>query len=178
MYSIQFLDAPTIASSDEPLRDFISATVSVISTQNHSLLDKEVTLEASLLSDNDDATPCLVESYRWKPGMSSLQITLDYTNMNVIWPARLQVRSENQNESSLADILGSGMRNADKSPYVQTVRSDLIDPADKDQGSPKIERQFTLSSARIVKIWEGLDKEVAGEQVKYTTPSLIAFVRF
>lgn len=178
MYSIQFLEAPVIASSDEPLRDFISATVSVISTQSNSLLDKQVTLEASLLSDNDDATPCLVESYRWKPGMSSLQMTLDYTNMNVIWPARLQVRVENQNETSLADILSSGMQNEDKSPYVQTVRSDLLDPADKDQSEPKIERQFTLSSDRILKIWEGLDNKIAGEQVKYAAPSLIRCFRF
>lgn len=166
MYLIQFLEPPTIETEDETLCSFVNATVSVISTPRNLLVDEDVSLVASLISDHDDGTPCLDQCYQWGSGNSSLHITLDITNINVIWPARMQVRAKDQDVASLADTIILGVHNKAKGPYIQNVCSDLIDPSEEEQRVPKAERQFVLSSERVLTIWEGLDDKIAGQQLK------------
>ncbi|GAB7355683.1 hypothetical protein MBLNU459_g6387t2 [Dothideomycetes sp. NU459] len=176
MYSIQFLQSPAIVAHDDPPRDFISAAVSIVSAPSEALLEEDVPVVASLLSDNDGDTPCFVETYSWKAGMSSLRIVFDITNMNVIWPARIKVRLENQDMTSISDMLISANRRHDQNPRVQTVQSDLIDPGEESPGTPRVERQFALSSERVLTIWEGLDRGTAGQRLRPAGVALLAYL--
>lgn len=176
MYFIQFLEPPRIlhqqglASSDE-----IQATISIVGPSSDSPCNQHVLVFASVVSaDDDDDGPCLAETHQWHPGMKSLRITFDVTNINVIWPARMKVEAGRQDGDTLTNLMESGHKENANNPIFCTARSDLLDPNIEDQAAARTERHFTLSSERLLKVWESLEQ--TAHQLRPEGIALLAYL--
>lgn len=176
MQSISFLTPPTITSTEEPYRTWIRAEITIVSQPANTPYDGNVTITASLLSDSDEDTPTLIESYRWESGTSSLIINLDVTSLNVIWPAKMKVTVENQNIIRLTDVIIPETSTEGENPYINGASSEVLQEAQKNSNAtPRIERQFVLSSDRLLRIYESIDKMPAS-QLRYRICYNCAFI--
>lgn len=151
MYFIQFREYPTLFRQDETS---IRATISIVTHPGSLTYNHNLTLNSSLVSSNDNSTPCMEKSYQWHPGLSSLSIDFDITNIGIIWPARILVWTQDQSTSLLTMPTISN----DSISSVFMARSPWLDPSNHPSTTASIERQFILSNERVLRICEDYDR--------------------
>lgn len=110
-----------------------------------------MTIVASVLSAHDKDFPCLVVEYQWQRGSQSLEIVIDITTINVIWPARVKVGIGDQDVNPLASMLDPNLKS---DACIFTAWSDSFAP-EASQAAARTERRLMLSNQRILSIWEG-----------------------
>lgn len=160
MYFIQFQQPPTVYTEESPVsRTWVGSTITLATQPDNLVYEKDITLSASLVSSNDDDTPCLDQLYRWRAGIRCLSLKFDVTNISVIWPARVQVRAQSLDFSRPPAW-------DDQSTIVCLALSWPFDDSLQRTGQSIVERRFMLSNKRMLRTWED-HGQVSVQQLKY-----------
>jgi hypothetical protein len=173
MFFIQFETYPAVVYEAEdgterpepPAR--IQASITIVTHPSDHTYNQNINLTASLISANDEGTPCLVDTYSWTAGIHSLPINFDVSNLSVIWPVSVLVECTESHRD--AGHLVSDLDNSyTLSSRVFRARSEDLNPSSQlNLAQAKIGRQFTLSSERVLRIVEDFRKAPA-LQIRYS----------
>ncbi|CZT21691.1 uncharacterized protein RCC_07556 [Ramularia collo-cygni] len=158
MYFVQFERPPRVLTEEAPfMRTWITGAITIATQPNGTIYDQDITLKASLLSSNDDDTPCLTESYEWRAGMTRLPIVFDVSN-GVIWPVRVLVCADGQESGSLSPLATPSLNRTPRVCLAWSPAFDNLNPIASDE---RVERRFKLSSKRTLRAWESCGQNSA-----------------
>ena len=151
MRYIRFLKPPRVE------RNTLKTLITITSDLGETFLPDDVTLAATLRSDDPDGDIYLRKTLKWTGGMRSFPIVFDLAFTDLDWPIRVHVGTKGSPNSDHFEK----HHNAEP-PSIISAWSGLIDvPKGINEAEKKVERRFTPLSNRTLSIWEETGESIA-----------------
>ena len=151
MRYIRFLKPPRVE------RNTLKTLITITSDLGETFLPDDVTLAATLRSDDPEGDIYLRKTLKWRGGMRSLPIVFDLAFADLDWPVRVHVGTKGSPNSDHFEK----HHNAEP-PSIISAWSGLIDvPKGINEAEKKVERRFTPLSNRTLSIWEETGESIA-----------------
>ena len=151
MRYIRFLKPPRVE------RNTLKTLITITSDLGETFLPDDVTLAATLRSDDPEGDIYLRKTLKWRGGMRSLPIVFDLAFADLDWPVRVHVGTKGSPNSDHFEK----HYNAEP-PSIISAWSGLVDVLKgMNEAEKKVERRFTPLSNRTLSIWEETGESIA-----------------
>ncbi|KAI4745433.1 hypothetical protein E4T50_04241 [Aureobasidium sp. EXF-12298] len=157
MHYVRFLKTPKIQVDNGTVT--LSAVITLTTDLGETFYPHDIQLAATLREPDHGGDIFLRKTLQWKSDMRSLSVSLDLTNTEIDWPAKLHVHTKSSKSTydCFEDHHGHGHL-----PGIISVWSETLNPTKGAlETHRRVERRFTPLTGRTLNIFEDTGESIA-----------------
>ena len=151
---VRFLETPSLILHSEC---YVLSTTITISNHVGEIIDRNVSISASVCLPDGRERLCLRRTAFWTAGIRSLSISIDITHADIEWPARLRVGLSNKDGNLIDDL--DGLNDPEENAVISIWSALLTPNGDTFETSGNNERKLIPLSGRTLNITEIVDDD-------------------